>query len=154
MLHSIPWLFFNGGVMWMFPKIMVPPKSSILIGLSIINYPFWVFYPYFWKYQHVHNMFTLSTGPRREKKQKRWSRRYLGLTLCMDSTFAPGTISDFWPRDCCFFFIKKIITNVLIWEFGGSLVDGFTDCIIITSQTIFGRISFGTFSKHQASRSK
>ena len=26
---------------WMFPKIVVPPKSSILIGFSIINYPFW-----------------------------------------------------------------------------------------------------------------
>ncbi len=27
--------------MWVFPKIMVPPKSSILIGFSIINHPFW-----------------------------------------------------------------------------------------------------------------
>ena len=26
-----------------------PPKSSILIGFSIINHPFWG-YPYFWKY--------------------------------------------------------------------------------------------------------
>ena len=26
---------------WMFPKIMVPPKSSILIGFSLINHPFW-----------------------------------------------------------------------------------------------------------------
>ena len=25
----------------MFPKIGVPPKSSILIGFSIINHPFW-----------------------------------------------------------------------------------------------------------------
>ena len=25
---------------WIFPKIMVPPKSSILIGFSIINHPF------------------------------------------------------------------------------------------------------------------
>ena len=25
----------------MFPKIEVPPKSSILIGFSIINHPFW-----------------------------------------------------------------------------------------------------------------
>ena len=25
----------------MFPKIVVPPKSSILIGFSIINHPFW-----------------------------------------------------------------------------------------------------------------
>ena len=28
--------------MWMFPKIVVyTPKSSILIGFSIINHPFW-----------------------------------------------------------------------------------------------------------------
>ena len=26
---------------WVFPKIGVPPKSSILIGFSIINHPFW-----------------------------------------------------------------------------------------------------------------
>ena len=26
---------------WVFPKIVVPPKSSILIGFSIINHPFW-----------------------------------------------------------------------------------------------------------------
>ena len=26
---------------WMFPKIVVPPKSSILIRFSIINHPFW-----------------------------------------------------------------------------------------------------------------
>ena len=26
---------------WVFPKIMVPPKSAILIGFSIISHPFW-----------------------------------------------------------------------------------------------------------------
>ena len=26
---------------WVFPKIMVPPNHSILIGFSIINHPFW-----------------------------------------------------------------------------------------------------------------
>ena len=35
---------------WVFPKIMVPPKSSILIGFSIINHPFWGKTPYFWKH--------------------------------------------------------------------------------------------------------
>ena len=30
------------GSIWVFPKIVVfPPKSSILIGFSIINHPFW-----------------------------------------------------------------------------------------------------------------
>ena len=28
------------------------PKSSILIGFSIINHPFWVFYPYFGKHPY------------------------------------------------------------------------------------------------------
>ena len=32
----------------MFPKIVgFPPKSSILIGFSIINHPFWVGFPLF-----------------------------------------------------------------------------------------------------------
>ena len=28
-------------IIWVFPKIMGTPKSSILIGISIINHPFW-----------------------------------------------------------------------------------------------------------------
>ena len=32
----------------MFPKLVVPGKSSILIGISIINHPYFR-YPYFWK---------------------------------------------------------------------------------------------------------
>ncbi len=28
-------------VTWVFPKIGIPPKSSILIGFSLINHPFW-----------------------------------------------------------------------------------------------------------------
>ena len=30
-----------GCFIWMFPKIVVPRKSSILMGFSIINHPFW-----------------------------------------------------------------------------------------------------------------
>ena len=30
-----------GRLIWVFPKIVVPPKSSILIRFSIINHPFW-----------------------------------------------------------------------------------------------------------------
>ena len=38
---------------WVFPKIMGnPPKSSILIGFSIINHPFWGISPYFWKHPY------------------------------------------------------------------------------------------------------
>ena len=40
------------GTKWVFPKIMgKPPKSSILIGFSIINHPFWG-YHYFWKHPY------------------------------------------------------------------------------------------------------
>ena len=32
---------------WVFPKIWENPRSSILIGFSIINHPFWVVFPLF-----------------------------------------------------------------------------------------------------------
>ena len=35
------------------------PKSSILIGFSIINHPFWGVSPYFWKHPHVRFIFFL-----------------------------------------------------------------------------------------------
>ena len=38
---------------WVFPIIMVPPKSSILIGFSILNHLFWGKHPYFWKHPNV-----------------------------------------------------------------------------------------------------
>ena len=31
----------NTVLIWVFPKMVVPPISSILIGFSIINHPFW-----------------------------------------------------------------------------------------------------------------
>ena len=39
----LPWLVSRRTRrrIWVFPKIVVPPKSSILIGFSIINHPFW-----------------------------------------------------------------------------------------------------------------
>ena len=37
---------------WVFPKIMGTPKSSILIGFSIINHPI-LGYRYFWKHPYV-----------------------------------------------------------------------------------------------------
>ena len=48
----------NQPVIWKTPRRLIPkivgfpPKSSILIGFSIINHPFWG-YPYFWKHLHV-----------------------------------------------------------------------------------------------------
>ena len=37
---ELPGMDFTG-LIWMFPKIVVPPRSSNLIGFSIINHPFW-----------------------------------------------------------------------------------------------------------------
>ena len=39
---------------WMFPKTVgFHPKSSILMGFALINHPFWVKKPYFWKHPHI-----------------------------------------------------------------------------------------------------
>ena len=48
-LQKANWIIFT----WVFPKIGVPPKSSILIGFSIIfTIHFGGFPPYFWKHPH------------------------------------------------------------------------------------------------------
>ena len=49
----------------MFPKIVVPcgtPKSSILIGFSIINHPFWG--PLFWEHPHEYYKTTWPLTPK------------------------------------------------------------------------------------------
>ena len=33
-------------------------KSSILIGFSIVNHPFWGFSPYFWKQPYISVLYT------------------------------------------------------------------------------------------------
>ena len=40
-LASVVDVFKSHPLIWVFPKIMIPPKSAILIGVSIINHPFW-----------------------------------------------------------------------------------------------------------------
>ena len=51
LLHFQVYMLVFVGCIWMFPKIVVPSKSSILIGISIINHPFWG-YHYFWKHPY------------------------------------------------------------------------------------------------------
>ena len=59
------------------------PKSSILIGCSIINHPFWWFSPYFWKHPYIppqtlsHNKSTHNSQTFRESqfKTRQISRR-------------------------------------------------------------------------------
>ena len=46
-------LVFHQIIQWVFPKIGVPPKSSILIGISI-NESSILGYPYFWKHLYPH----------------------------------------------------------------------------------------------------
>ena len=55
----------NSICIWLFPKIMgKPPKSSILIGVSILNYLFWgVKHPYFWVDTHIETYTEVYTTP-------------------------------------------------------------------------------------------
>ena len=52
------------------------PKSSILIGFSIINHPFWG-YPYFWKHPHKEQKIALR---QKESKIRHIARQTLGAT--------------------------------------------------------------------------
>ena len=62
---------------WMFPKIVVPPKSSISIGFSTLNHPFWGFSPIFGKHpfmvqwsDHSDMWWLVSVGASQVKLQK------------------------------------------------------------------------------------
>ena len=107
--------------MWMFPKIMVPPKSSILIAFSIINYPFWGT-PIFGN-THVHSELC-----RLEKTNKTvgqaipWSYSLHGFYIC---TWHHIRLSS--ARFC--FFEKKHHQR---WSGMFCLVGGgFTDCTMV-----------------------
>ena len=52
MRESFPAGIHGTNGIWGFPKNDGTPKSSILIGFSIINHPFWG-YPYFWKHPFI-----------------------------------------------------------------------------------------------------
>ena len=66
---------------------MVPPKSSILIGFSTINHPFWG-YPYFWK--HPYKIFeTTRNSTLRSKLHESWTKYKIVPTLAAAST-TPG----------------------------------------------------------------
>ncbi len=43
------------------------PKSSILIGFSIISHPFWGFSPYFWRATHIQIFFWAKSFPPRDE---------------------------------------------------------------------------------------
>ncbi len=48
---------------WVFPKNRGTPKSSILIGFSTINHPFWGGSPYFWKHPNGLHWWKVVTSP-------------------------------------------------------------------------------------------
>ena len=68
---------------WMFPKMVgFPPKSSILIGFSIINHPFWGKHPYFWKHPFMsHGTYT----PKKDDKR------------LLEHNFSGGLEDDHFP---------------------------------------------------------
>ena len=69
---------------WVFPKIGVPPKSSISIRFSIRNHPFWgTPKAYFWK----HPFFE---GPFFEKAS--WRGRHFRRFKVEKSTFPPSSV--------------------------------------------------------------
>ena len=51
------------------------PKSSILIGFSIINHPFWGFPPIFWKHPDVGELG--GTIPKVPRQRRAWQKRLL-----------------------------------------------------------------------------
>ena len=73
-LHAIFYLFYfkkSLSLLWGFPKIVVfPPKSSISIGFSIINHPFWGFSHHFWKHPYWPKCSTMFLFHAKESKRE------------------------------------------------------------------------------------
>ena len=70
---SWEWLILRHQSSWMFPKIMgFPPKSSILIGFSIIDHQFWGTH-YFWKHPHILSWWVSGRGVLHHNETHRFS---------------------------------------------------------------------------------
>ena len=78
------------------------PKSSISIGISIINHPFWGFSPYFWKHPHTmqhkkKHLFQLF--------ENRVTREDIGAHVCDATTGChPWFSSLIRPEGFCYLF--------------------------------------------------
>ena len=55
------------------------PKSSILVGFSIINHPFWGFFPYFWKHPYIY-IYTYPKQPG-ERRKNPFTFHYTGWLI-------------------------------------------------------------------------
>ena len=97
-------------VIWVFLLIMVPPKSSILIGFSIVNHPFWGT-PIFgnthlglklWLSSVLYQKSVWTLGPWRLEKIfvpfLFWLKKLTPFYWCKSATPKPGYLhfSEFW----------------------------------------------------------
>ena len=81
-------IFIYHMYIWVFPKIVgFPPKSSILIGFSIINHPFWGVYPYFWK--HPYSLLPLDCRSAQWNETIPWPIAAPSLTASTDLCGSP-----------------------------------------------------------------
>ena len=111
----------NHPIIWMFPKIMVPPKSSILMEFSTINHPFWDT-PNFWK--HPYRTTLLGTDEFRvaeifwqaivslawrseEVKNFQWQTGHVFFDMC-------DQIGCWIPHKCIYIYVY-ICVNVFIY---------------------------------------
>ena len=83
-----------------------PPKSSILIGFSIINHPFWGFSPYFWKHPFGNHQVVL------DKMQILilfLSAKRQSQTLGTSTRFYSSRMTNFWFKNFWFLFQEFLI---------------------------------------------
>ena len=71
---------------WRFPEIGAPPKSSILVGFSLINHPFWVT-PHLWNPPHVHGCIWTQKG-RSSRSASWWFQNLCKVSVPLDSLAA------------------------------------------------------------------
>ena len=77
------------------------PKSSILIGFSIINNPFWRPTPIFWKHPHVH-----PPEPNWMEWSPLWQLRFLFFESCTSKPPRPSSLQQ-----------KKLHPEGMAWAF-------------------------------------
>ena len=105
----------TAGTFWMFPKIGgFPPKSSILIGFSIINRPFWGFSPYFWKHPFLGAMLGEAKGL--EERITFWHSRLgcANLSFFSNSNGPRKLKVPAWEGICDVVCLSKVCTFIYI----------------------------------------
>ena len=94
--QGICYIIFKG-VYGCFPKNrMKTPRSSILIGFSIINHPFWCFFPYFWKHPYRNSSFLCKPQLLTSGFQPRKTVNLEGEHVFFQFTFARDSLEMLW----------------------------------------------------------